>query len=413
MSSEHPNGPRIAVVIPTYNREALLQGTLEALVRQGIPAAGFEVVVSDDGSSDRTRGVVDGFADRLAIRYHFQEDLGFRAAAARNAGARLTTAPVLAFVDAGVLPGPDFLAAHLAVHDADPDAPTAVIGYTFGYRPDESAPVIETSAAMTSEEAVRHYRESPDFADARHLAFERFGFDLSRCTVPWQWFWSMNCSVRAEDFRAVGGFAEEFRGWGGEDLELAFRLFRHGTGFAVSRDAWAVEAPHPKASASNPDSNTANLLTFLRAHTEPVVELLWSWFARLGTGLEVDHEWNVEDEHLLYLDALDEARPVDVTDELADLREVAAHKRVAVFGCGRDVPPWLDSAVLFDFDPDVVNSARSEVRHAIGVRTTLPDDSVDLVFVTSRLRSVWGRWGAEILHEAGRIGTQVRSPLEA
>ncbi|NUT47306.1 MAG: glycosyltransferase [Saccharothrix sp.] len=413
MSSQNPNGPRIAVVIPTYNREALVRGTLEALVRQGIPPAEFEVVVSDDGSSDRTRAVVDGFADRLTIRYHFQEDLGFRAAAARNAGVRLTTAPVLAFVDAGVLPGPDFLAAHLAVHEVDPGAPTAVIGYTFGYRPDESAPAVDMGAVMTSEEAVRHYRGSPDFADARHLAFERFGFDLSRCTVPWQWFWSMNCSVRAEDFHAVGGFNEEFRSWGGEDLEFAFRLFRHGTGFVVSQDAWAVEAPHPKASASNPDSNTANILTFLHAHPEPVVELLWSWFAGPRAGFEVDHEWNVEDEHLLFLGALDEARPVDVAAELADLREAAAHRRVAVFGCGRDVPPWLDSAVLFDFDPDVVASARGEVRHAIGVRTSLPDDSVDLVFVTSRLRSLWDRWGAEILREADRIGTQVRSPLQA
>ncbi|MFC6087707.1 glycosyltransferase [Saccharothrix lopnurensis] len=405
MSSQSANGPRVAVVVPTYDREALVRATLEALTRQGVPASEFEVVVSDDGSSDGTRGVVEGFADRLRVRYSFQEDLGFRAAAARNAGVGLTTAPVLVFVDAGVVPGPDFLAAHLAVHESDPGRPAAVIGYTFGYRPDEPAPA--TGAGPTSpEELVRHHRDAPDFRDARHLAFERFGFDLGRCTVPWQWFWSVNCSVRAEDFHAVGGFDEGFRSWGGEDLELAFRLFRHGVGFAVSRDAWAVEAPHPKDSSSNPESNAANVLLFLRLHPEPVVELLWAWFTRPRAGLVVDHEWNVEDEHLLFLDALDRSRSADV-DGAADLLPAPAGRKVAVFGCGRDVRAWPASAVLFDFDPEVVAAAGCGVRHAIGIRTPLPDDSVDLVVITPRLGELWGRWGDAVLREAHRIGTEV------
>jgi len=37
-------------------------------------------------------------------------------------------------------------------------------------------------------------------------------------------FWSMNISVRADDFAAVGGFDERFRDWGAEDVELAYRV---------------------------------------------------------------------------------------------------------------------------------------------------------------------------------------------
>jgi len=50
---------------------------------------------------------------------------------------------------------------------------------------------------------------------------------------------------------------------------------------------------------------------------------------------------------------------------------------------------------------------RHSGRHAIGLRTTLPDQSVDRVLITSRLAGLWPRWGAEILAEARRIGRKV------
>ncbi|GAA4225795.1 glycosyltransferase [Actinomadura meridiana] len=408
MSAQRADQPRIAVIVPTYNRSELLRRTLAALVRQRIPVGEFEVVVSDDGSSDDTGDVVAGFADELQLEYHFQENLGFRASAARNAGARRTSAPVLAFVDAGVLPGPDFLSAHLSAQLSG----SAVVGYIFGYQPDgPAAPLDETAWTLAPEQLVRRYGDSPEFRDVRHLALERFDFDLGSCAVPWQWFWSGNCSVRAADFWAVGGFDEDFRSWGGEDTELAYRLFRHGARFVVSRAAWAIEAPHPRTTVPNLDSGSANMLKFLHKQPDTVVELLWTWFARERTQFQIHHDWNVEDEYLLVLDAVAAAKPVDVSDELARLRRTAGSARIAVMGCGDDVPDWLATAALFDFDRDVVQNATHQVSHAIGLRTALPDNSVDLVFVTSRLRTLWRRWETEIRAEARRIGRELASPL--
>jgi glycosyltransferase involved in cell wall biosynthesis len=405
----HPERPRIAVVIPTYNRVSLLRGTLDALVAQRLPATDFEVVVSDDGSTDTTRQVVAAFADRLRMRYHFQEDLGFRAAAARTAGSRLTSAPVLAFIDTGVLPGPDFLSAHLAAHLTGP--PAAVAGYTYGYRPGHPTPgLADAVRTMPPQEVVRSYGDSPDFWDIRHLAYARFRFDLDNSAVPWLLFWSVNCSVRAADFQAAGGFDEGFVGWGGEDLELGFRLFRHGLRFAVDRDAWAVDTPHPRRTADDV-SNKANILKFLHKHPEPVVELLWCWFMRDRPWFEGGHEWHVEDEYRALIAAAETTRTVDVTGELAQLRHVPAGTRIAVFGCGAQLPDCLPHAALFDFDPQIVASAHHPVQHVLGLRTTLPDASVDLVFITSRLRGLWDRWGSTILAEADRIGGHVSGPL--
>jgi glycosyltransferase involved in cell wall biosynthesis len=59
-------GPLFSIVIPTYNRCDLLQGTLQSVLAQSI--ADFEVVVSDNCSDDDTRQVTEGFVDSR-VRY--------------------------------------------------------------------------------------------------------------------------------------------------------------------------------------------------------------------------------------------------------------------------------------------------------------------------------------------------------
>ena len=70
----------VSVVIPTYNRAALLRRTIESVLSQR--ARAMEVIVVDDGSSDDSRAVCEGYGD--AVRYLWQENRGLPAA--RNTG---------------------------------------------------------------------------------------------------------------------------------------------------------------------------------------------------------------------------------------------------------------------------------------------------------------------------------------
>ena len=70
----------ISVIIPAYNREKLLPQTLESLLHQTFPAE--EIIVVDDGSTDRTAAVSESFGD--PVRVIHQENSG--PAAARNRG---------------------------------------------------------------------------------------------------------------------------------------------------------------------------------------------------------------------------------------------------------------------------------------------------------------------------------------
>ncbi len=405
---------RATVIVPTYNRSDELRATLESLAAQDIPPDRFEVVVADDGSSDDTAAVAYAFSGRLTILYHFQEDLGSRAAAARNAGARLASAPILVFLDAGTLAGPGFVAGHVQEHERmEVGHACAVIGYTHGYRPFDPTPGLREAVATLSPAQVRAtYGDSPSFQDCRHPEFASAGFDVEALPLPWIMFWSMNVSVPADAFWRVGGFDETYRGWGVEDLDLGLRLHRSGLRLVVGREAWAIETPHERDPSSHAETVTLNALQLLAKVPSPATEFNWSWFSTSAWLVE-DNSAPLHAQYARFLAWRERARGVCVAAEVdAAVRDLAAGTRVAVFGCGDTVPDSLDDdALLIDFDDKALASIpdRSPGRrlHAIGLRTTLADGAVDVVVITSRLRGVWDELGGLIREEAARVGRLV------
>ena len=400
---------KVSVVIPTYNRCDLLAKTLNQFTRQRMPAGEFEIIVADDGSSDDTEAVTKSFSDRLRMKYTFQEDLGFRAGAARNSGARLAAAPVLVFADTGAMVGPDFLRHHLAAHGEGGVASRhAILGYAYNWNPAMLEPLpglVDALSTLPPEEVVELFKDNHDFLDDRHIYLEERDFDLSCYFIPWSLFISLNFSVPAADFWAVGGFDEEFRGWGFEDLELGRRLFRHGLSFRMSREAWVVEWPHGRDRIENLQEAIVNIERFLRKHHDPSTEILL--YALRNTTL-----W-ASDRHYRELAAWrGQARGMDAEAELAEAaRRIPPGNRVAVVGCGGRVPASLAGATLMDFDDDLLRQALAAGHrtglHAIGLWTPLPDKSVDTVVITSRLTGLWERMGKDLMAEARRIGREV------
>ena len=66
----HPDTPLVSICVPTFNRCRYLASLLESLVGQlaNFPYS-YELVIADNASPDATREVVQGYADRLPIRY--------------------------------------------------------------------------------------------------------------------------------------------------------------------------------------------------------------------------------------------------------------------------------------------------------------------------------------------------------
>lgn len=402
---ESADTPQASVVIPTYNRSDELRRTLETMTEQDIDTSLFEVIIADDGSSDDTARVAASFAGRLRVKYYFQPDEGFRAGAARNGGARLAAAPLLIFLDSGTLAGPELVSGHLAVHAASAER-RAVIGYCYGYDAFGEDPFVPDSFDMLRPaDLVLRHRDNARFADIREVDYQRFGSDPMKWPLPWIFFFTMNCSVPAEDFWAAGGFDEMFRTWGVEDIELGYRLYHNGSVMVLARDAWTIEVPARRPVKRLLYSLMRNGRLFLDKARDPYVELLADAYLRIRLAYVMDESLELER-------WTRQARDLDVRAEIeAAAAGLAAGTRLAVFGCGPSVPRWLPPAALLDFDADLLARATAGGTHAdyhaIGLHTALPAKSADVVIVTSRLSGLWDRFGDQIMREAGRVGRRV------
>ncbi|MCB6180103.1 glycosyltransferase [Rhodobacter sp. Har01] len=139
--------PALSVIIPHLNAPEVLTRCLDALAAQRGDGVSFEVIVADNGSAVPPEAVVAGFPfARLVV----EPTPG--PGPARNHGARIARAPILAFIDCDCIAAPGWIAAiagHFAAHPetgviggdvriecADPGRPTAIEAYEsiYGYR---------------------------------------------------------------------------------------------------------------------------------------------------------------------------------------------------------------------------------------------------------------------------------------
>lgn len=101
--------PHVAIVMPAFNEEKAIAASIRSLLALSYPRSKLEVVVVNDGSSDRTLEEIQTVArsnPRVQV-IDFPENRGKRAAMA--AGIRATSAEVIAFVDSDSVLEPDAL----------------------------------------------------------------------------------------------------------------------------------------------------------------------------------------------------------------------------------------------------------------------------------------------------------------
>ncbi|MGD8594283.1 MAG: glycosyltransferase family 2 protein, partial [Gammaproteobacteria bacterium] len=87
------NTAPVSVIVPTFNRQSLLDRALRSVITQTL--APQEIIVIDDGSTDTTRAMMQ--TKYPHITYRFQENKGV--SLARNTGISLAKSPWIAFLD--------------------------------------------------------------------------------------------------------------------------------------------------------------------------------------------------------------------------------------------------------------------------------------------------------------------------
>ncbi|WP_411122411.1 glycosyltransferase family 2 protein [Streptomyces sp. x-19] len=257
----------VSVIIPAYNARATLEACLLSLTHQRPQGNGsFEVLVIDDGSTDGTGPMVDSFASRLDLRYvHEPRTPASGRARARNIGLALATGSLVVTLDADQVVGPDFLAEHVRAHGTADDLLVVGRRHQLGEGTFDLACLARGFSLGALPEVVR--------GDEREPVFAALGGELSDLRTAWHYLWTCNASVRRDRLAAVGGFDEEFHGWGLEDAELGYRLVQDGVRMRYSTRAAVYHEHRSPVSASMYREWRANLAHFARKHPDPVVRL--------------------------------------------------------------------------------------------------------------------------------------------
>ncbi|MTD14609.1 glycosyltransferase [Nakamurella sp. YIM 132087] len=226
-----PEPPEITVVVPYFEDQAGLDRLLAALSVQTHPHTRTQVVVADDGSAVPP-SVVRWRGD-LAVEVVHQENLGFRAAAARNLGAARADGDVLVFLDGDMVPAADHLTRISRLPAVLPDTLAGgrrrhadLAGWGTG----------RVRGWLTgSEDPPEDLTEPAWLADE----YDRSGDLLRVHPRSYRYLISATLACTRELFDEIGGFDATMTGYGGEDWDLAYRAFAVA-GAVLAHDPAAV-----------------------------------------------------------------------------------------------------------------------------------------------------------------------------
>lgn len=249
---------KVSVIITTYNAEEWLRKVLIGFSVQS--EIDFEIVIADDGSSPKTKELLDTFSTKFKypILHVWHEDDGFQKSKILNKAILQSNSDYLLFTDGDCIPRKDFIALHLKEREK---------GYFLsgGYF---KLPM-NISELISDEDIVSQKCFHFSWLKSKGLKLD---FKITKLThnkifamfmnwvTPTKRSWNgHNSSGYKSDILAVNGFNHDMK-YGGLDRELGERLFNLGLlSKQVRYSAICIHLDHARgyASAENWANNNA------------------------------------------------------------------------------------------------------------------------------------------------------------
>jgi len=261
----------ISIIVSTYNQPDMLKLVLTALNEQ--TNKNFEVVIADDGSSEKTAEMIEDLKNSLnyKLKHVWHKDKGFRAAAIRNKAVASSKGEYLIFLDGDCVPFSSFLSQHMNLREKGwfVRGNRAMLSKRFTQLVLENdLPIYKFSKFKWIKHRLKNNlkRISPLF----HLPM-----GLYRKNKSTDWFGVKTCNLGMwrNDFELANGFDEQFIGWGREDADLAVRLFNNGIFRKEGIFATCVlHLWHPESDRNKLEINDALLHQHIKQKTKRPVE---------------------------------------------------------------------------------------------------------------------------------------------
>ena len=304
----------VSIILISHNKYPQNLFALYSLEEQTYAPTRMEVILVDDSSTDQTISLQDYTAPFL-FKY-CRSDTNLGRAGAKNFGVEKAEGKIVIFLDGEVMAAPDFVANHLRHYDAEEEITVSGDSSHFGtfsvLYPDFSKrqlkrlhfflrkePLLMERLAqrlsvpaqtlrvfnsfdrytrsigqpkplLTKEDiAGRQFKQLSFPASYFHpFILKKYGYNLTGFHLAWTFFITRNVSVSKSLLEAVGPFSEEFRGWGSEDWELGYRLYKNGVKFIEDPGIVSYHQEHPFSLSNRRGDQMQNYALFTMLHPE-------------------------------------------------------------------------------------------------------------------------------------------------
>ncbi len=202
---------KVSVIVPAYNAQKFIGKCIEALLAQKYQRENYEIIVIDDGSTDRTSDIVRTYP----VKYIFQKNKG--PAAARNAGAKEAKGEIILFTDSDCIPFDNWIEEMVKPFDD-----TEIMAVKGAYKTNQKS-IIARFAQLEFEERFEMLKKagSIDMVD------------------------TYSAGYRKDIFLQMGGFDVNFPVANNEDTELSYRMSKLGYKMVFNPEAIVYHLNHP------------------------------------------------------------------------------------------------------------------------------------------------------------------------
>ncbi|MEY9094895.1 glycosyltransferase family 2 protein [Paenibacillus sp. RC84] len=408
---------KLSIVIPAYNCGPLLHKGLQYLALQDaewFQSEQAELIVVDDGSSDGTSFYIEQIRSvlpKLRYMYRPRDEYSGRSCA-RNTGLREAAGEYVCFLDAGMLVPQNFVSRILTLYEKSPAAVTLHCMYGIDLDPAVTdTSVVEGITPDNIGEIAVKLNKLPAWQDRREPFFLYMRDDIQQLALPWELGYSGAITVPARAALDIGGFDESFKGWGVEDIDFAYRLYRKGVNFRSDRQAYAIHYPHETTSSGDRQA-FSDYQNRIQMHTK---------FKELETELFPEYQGHfygafIEKMNTLQLPNL-AAYSAEELDKVSACTALSSHTLLI----GADDPELvrhLDVSHIYVHNRPTLELFRAEfpsrvTEYSLGLRTFLPANTFELCIVTDMIRLLHPEVRAKLLKELTRISREVILLLSA
>ena len=256
----------VSIIVPVYNRKDILAKTLSGIINQTYPSELIETIVADDGSSDGVEELIPEYSNFMDIKHVKQEDKGYRLSKVRNLGIKAAKNKCIIILDCDMLPAPELVESYMQYLHIS--TKVVLIGYRRFVCTDQiSASEIRNDInvalslpdIITNNPIITKKGSRGPTVDWREKIYNDTNL-LKDLDYPFRAFCGGNVAFSKSILKTAKYFDEDFKNWGGEDIEMGFRIYNNGFYFIPVKGATALHQ-EPEGGESTVDREGGKSIT--------------------------------------------------------------------------------------------------------------------------------------------------------